>query len=337
MSTTGTVERVTLPPAPAGRRIAARLIDVLVFQVPLITIAVVLGALFGLAAHFGDDRGRQDAYQTAALISLGVTAFAWLLPSVLPEALFRTTPGKALLGLRVIRPDGRRPALWQALVRNLPFVPLMSLIWIGLETYVWLMLVQLTVIGACAAALGEHGSGFHDRLAGGTVVVRKLAAEALPVWGAPGGHLPAAAGRPARRRDPVRVVGLVIVLFFGLGALKSCLAPGTFLGWHLDDTTTEQVPPTVPGLPAGLRREPFLDRLLRTGQRLSSSGDDDGDLRDRLCDQVDRASEQVYDVSPALSSAAVEGVNQASFDCVFEPRRAGRRLVLVVSVERGAG
>lgn len=336
--TTGTAEPVTLAPAPEGRRIGARLLDVLVFQLPLVAVALLIGAILGVAARYGADPNREDAYGDAAMVSLGITVLAWLVPSVLPEWLLRTTPGKAMLGLRVVRPDGRRPALWQALVRNLPFLPVMSMIWIGLTAWIWLMIGQFVLVAVCAAGLNALGGGFHDRLAGRTVVVQKVVAQPV-AWAPPGapGVGPAPVAKSAGwRRDPVRIIGLLIVLVLGFSAFKSCTAPGTFFGIDFSgpEAGDGSSGPTL-DQPATVDREPFLDRLQRTGQRLKSSTDDDHDLREQLCDQVDTAFEEMYDVRPALSGSSIDGITQAFGDCVFEPRKTGRRLLLIVSVERG--
>jgi uncharacterized RDD family membrane protein YckC len=86
------------------------------------------------------------------------------------DALFGATLGKAALGLRVVGPDGGRPTLRQALIRE-SFTVVGSVPFIGgplaLGAWVW--------IGR-SIRRHELRQGKHDLLAGGTRVVRRATA-----------------------------------------------------------------------------------------------------------------------------------------------------------------
>ena len=135
----------SLVPAEIPARLAARAIDVLV----LAALDVGLGRLIG----FGFD--------WLLLGSATVLAYFALLDTTLGA-----TPGKFALGLRVVSPDGGRPTLRQALIREaftvvgaIPFLgPLLAL-----AAWGWI----LATIRANPLRQGKH-----DQLAGGTRVVR---------------------------------------------------------------------------------------------------------------------------------------------------------------------
>lgn len=100
--------------------------------------------------------------------------FLWLLIQaslvfayfVLFDAYRGTTPGKQIFGLKVIGPEGGKPAVKQASIREaftlvggIPYVgPLLALI-------VWIVI-------AATIASSPTNQGKHDDLAGGTRVVR---------------------------------------------------------------------------------------------------------------------------------------------------------------------
>ncbi len=140
------VSPVALPvPAEFPARLAARGIDALV----LVALDIGLGRLMG----FGFD--------WLLLGSATVLAYFCLL-----DTLVGATPGKLALGLRVTGPDGGRPSLRQALIREastvvgaIPFVgPLLALAaWTGI---------------AMTIRANPLRQGKHDLLAGGTRVLR---------------------------------------------------------------------------------------------------------------------------------------------------------------------
>lgn len=79
------------------------------------------------------------------------------------------TPGKRMLGLRVVRLDGARPGVWRAFLRELVGRPLSTIpLWLG---YLWML---------------DHPvrQTWHDRISD-TIVVRELPAAAGPSWPEP--------------------------------------------------------------------------------------------------------------------------------------------------------
>ena len=133
-------------PPGLGKRIVARLLDGLIVGIPvgiLVALAGImptsfLGGLLVDAAHFG--------------------YFVWL------EGTRGQTVGKKVLGMRVVRPDGRTADMESAVRRN----------W-------WLLLGIFGLIGSVvelAVVLGimvtiasdTRGQGFHDRMADAIVV-----------------------------------------------------------------------------------------------------------------------------------------------------------------------
>ena len=75
---------------------------------------------------------------------------------VLLEGLAGATPGKWLLGLRVVRIDGRRPGLWKSLLRN--------------ALRVVDSLPTLHILGAILIARSAERARFGDRVAGTRVI-----------------------------------------------------------------------------------------------------------------------------------------------------------------------
>jgi len=127
-----------------GSRIAARAVDVVI----LAAFDVGLGQLMG----FGFDW-------------LALAALAVLVYFAGCDAAFGATPGKRLLGLRVLGPDGGRPTARQAVIREsftlLGAVPFAGPV-LALTAWVWIVLT-----------IRSHplGQGKHDILAGGTRLI----------------------------------------------------------------------------------------------------------------------------------------------------------------------
>ncbi len=117
-----------LPARATGRRIAAALIDLVVYSVLCLVVFFALadevqtGLLPGSSAHvtLGDrtwlvEGGEAVRYYLLCLV-LGVAYFG-LLPG-----LTSWTPGKLITGVRTVRPDGRRAGLGRNLLRPLLWV-----------------------------------------------------------------------------------------------------------------------------------------------------------------------------------------------------------------------
>ena len=138
-------------PAGFGRRLVAYLVDRVCAG--LVAACMTVYFLLPLVGLDPDAPGFEDAAGRAICAALGVwgvvqAAYFWLFTGLCGQ-----TPGKLLLGLAVVGPDGGRPDLARALVRELAGRPLASLP-LGLG-YFW--------------ALGG-GRGWHDLLAGTRVV-----------------------------------------------------------------------------------------------------------------------------------------------------------------------
>jgi uncharacterized RDD family membrane protein YckC len=132
-------------PAELPARVAARAIDVLV----LAAIDAGLGRLIG----FGFDW----------LIIGAALVFAYF---ALLDTMVGATLGKLALGLRVIGPNGSRPTLRQALIRE-AFVVIGAIPFVGplLALAAWVIII--VTIRSSPLRQGKH-----DRLAGGTRVIR---------------------------------------------------------------------------------------------------------------------------------------------------------------------
>ena len=117
---------VPLIPAPHLRRLAAKLVDV------IIPIAYVCGMallyVFQLEpfAKPGRPSAVLFAFLPAALVVGGVALYSVAL--MLAEYRTGQTPGKRLFGLRVVRETGARIGLGQAFVRQLPHF--LQIVWI---------------------------------------------------------------------------------------------------------------------------------------------------------------------------------------------------------------
>ena len=104
---------VPLVPAPHGRRILAKLIDVVLF---IAMLAAYIGMVFGISrlidapAFFPISMGLG-----VILLSVGYAVYM-----VVAEARYGRTVGKHLFNLRVVRESGARIGVGQAVVRQLP-------------------------------------------------------------------------------------------------------------------------------------------------------------------------------------------------------------------------
>lgn len=131
-----------LHPAPLGRRIAAFLVD-LAIPVLVAIAAIAIGTAAGVGGGAGDlmDFGRDlsaereadwGALQILAVLSVGAAWLWWIAGLAVTEWRYGRTPGKALLGLRVVTESGIAPTFGQAVVRSLTRVfsgPLQIIDW----------------------------------------------------------------------------------------------------------------------------------------------------------------------------------------------------------------
>lgn len=156
----GALDTFDEPVAALGWRLAARVVDVVVFS--WLTVFVLIEIDQRLLG--GDPWARRavglefDSARPVVLLFVLVVVY-----EVVPTAIAGATVGKALFGLRVRRPaDDRLPVMVAAAVRAaVLYVPI---IYFGtLGALVALLLLASSVVP-------RSGRGFHDRLAGTTVV-----------------------------------------------------------------------------------------------------------------------------------------------------------------------
>jgi uncharacterized RDD family membrane protein YckC len=146
-----------------AKRVIAYVIDVAVVSVALYFLLLVAalpalptffsGQIFPFAWFWG--------FWLGGIVPLIVLAYF-----ILAEALFERTIGKELMGLRVVRLDGKRIDLWSSLVRNISKVAFI------------LLVVDV------AAGLGTRGDGrqkYSDRYIG-TVVETTTTTRIIPDW-----------------------------------------------------------------------------------------------------------------------------------------------------------
>jgi uncharacterized RDD family membrane protein YckC len=147
----------TLQPAGFVTRLVAFMIDQVIVATVLSFFSAFIGVLFQ-SFRLGQLLGTGDLTLQLALIPLGVAGFIlglfyyvgfWLLAG--------QTPGKAFLGLVVIRTDGRPLRLWPAIVRWLGYW-LSGILFLG---YLWVL-------------VDNRRQAWHDKLARTLVVHRGL-------------------------------------------------------------------------------------------------------------------------------------------------------------------
>jgi uncharacterized RDD family membrane protein YckC len=170
--------------APAGYRYAGAWIR---FGALVIDNVLILVVLFGLAAvlvtaiaHSALANAELNVRATRAVVA-GVTSGAWLCWLAGWQATIGQTPGMRLLGLRVRGPSGEaKPSLVAAVIRNfLTILP--GAFWGAAQLAADTDIQMVHAIAVCVVywVIGVSISwsptrqGIHDRLAGGTYVVRR--------------------------------------------------------------------------------------------------------------------------------------------------------------------
>lgn len=108
------------PLAGVGARFGAILLDGLILTgVSLLLVAVVAGVLALVVAALGESVGGTIAGIVAIVGYLALIVGAFLYEIVLTAGPYGQTIGKAVTGVRVIRPDGGRPTIGQSTGRAL--------------------------------------------------------------------------------------------------------------------------------------------------------------------------------------------------------------------------
>jgi uncharacterized RDD family membrane protein YckC len=101
--------------APFGRRLAAKLVDVMLF---FAGFALILGSTYAIARS-------ADVVEIMWLLFMpGIIVFSFVFPIYMIGSEYRCgyTPGKRIFDLRVVRESGGRIGLGQSVVRQLPFL-----------------------------------------------------------------------------------------------------------------------------------------------------------------------------------------------------------------------
>lgn len=154
------------PSAPRGRRLGARVVDVVVAGWVLAIAAIeVDGRLLG-----GDVFAQQplsavtpDGTRLSVITALVIGAL-----EVVPTAIWGRTPGKAMLGLRCVDVDtGRAPGFVRSVFRGL-----LLHAWVAIPVAGWLLPLAITA----TTVFAPSGRGLHDRFSS-TRVVDSVAGE----------------------------------------------------------------------------------------------------------------------------------------------------------------
>ena len=151
--------RIDQPLASAGSRSLAYMIDASIEL--LLQLILVLAALLGGVISFEEDLGT-----TVAIIVVALFAIEWTYFIFWEQVLSGQSPGKRLLGLRVVRDDGGEPGFVNSVLRNL------------------MRPIDLLPGSYCAGVVSIFLTERHQRLGdlvAGTVVVAEGKQSALPV------------------------------------------------------------------------------------------------------------------------------------------------------------
>jgi uncharacterized RDD family membrane protein YckC len=150
-----------MTPVGLPRRAVGYTVDIVPITVATAFVAYTLWPAFREAfdarlAHPDDDAVRQAFLFTRSTVR-DAALVVYLLGSAACEASFGTTPGKWLVGARVVGPDGLPVTGRQALLRNVSKAFSLGCCFVGL---LW-------------RRIDAEGLVLHDRMAGGTRVVER--------------------------------------------------------------------------------------------------------------------------------------------------------------------
>jgi uncharacterized RDD family membrane protein YckC len=299
----------------------------------LLAFTGAFGELFGAAPA----SGVEPAFLTFLLIAFGALSLAWLFGLVVPEWMWGATAGKGIMGLRVRSADDRRPALWQVVVRNLPWLPIYLFTPVFPPTaLIWFALVAGVFVSTAAS---RNGRGFHDSLAGGTTVVRRLTYAPVAYHGAgpavtsglaTGSIVPTSPGAPRRKLRNWGLIAGVAAL-----ALMSLTYVSMFTGFTTYDVESG------PRVIDPQERQRALDGLLRSADQIDRDaarfkGDPDEFTRlRRACDRAgDRLDAYPADIGSSTWNRARDLSTAATFECRGQPRVFADRIRAFVSSER---
>ncbi|WP_436793560.1 RDD family protein [Actinospongicola halichondriae] len=147
-------------PAPRGRRVGARVVDLVVAGWVLAVAAIEIdGRLLGgdVFAQKPLSAVTPDGTRLAVITALVLVAI-----EVAPTAWWGRTPGKVVLGLQCVDVDtGRPPGVVRSVFRGL-----LLHAWVAIPLVGWVLPAAITA----STVFAPSGRGVHDRLAGTLVV-----------------------------------------------------------------------------------------------------------------------------------------------------------------------
>lgn len=147
-------------PAPRGRRVGARFVDIVVAGWVLAIAAIEIdGRLLG-----GDVFAQQplSAVTPDGTRLAVITAIVLVVLEIGPTAVWGRTPGKAMLGVRCVDVDtGRPPGVVRSVFRGL-----LLHAWVAIPAVGWALPIAIIA----TTLLAPSARGVHDRLAGTLVV-----------------------------------------------------------------------------------------------------------------------------------------------------------------------
>jgi uncharacterized RDD family membrane protein YckC len=168
------------------RRVRALLLDLLVFTILLNVVNLVYGV-----TQVTSGSPLNGVYTTVTTVAWPWLALLWMAYYIVPESLYGASLGKMLLGLCVVRVDGRPLGLRSILTRNvMRFID---------------VLPGFYLIGGLFTLATAYSQRVGDRWAGTTVVLRAQALE------------PDATRHPPRGANRILVTALVLALLFTIG------------------------------------------------------------------------------------------------------------------------
>jgi uncharacterized RDD family membrane protein YckC len=140
-------------------RLLAAFLDWVIFGIPLFILDVVIFMLVtgsGIGEYFeylsGENyHGTYEIIFTIIQIILSIWYYVYLVSSKM-----QATPGKAILGLKIINKHGEKLSFWHAFGRNLAYIPSALLLGIGYLMIAWTKKKQ----------------GLHDKIANTYVVYK---------------------------------------------------------------------------------------------------------------------------------------------------------------------
>jgi uncharacterized RDD family membrane protein YckC len=173
------------------RRLRALLLDLVVFSILLSVVNFVYGVTQVTSGSPPNGQPGSFFYTTVTAVAWPWLSLLWMAYYIVPESLYGASLGKMVLGLCVVRVDGRPLSLGSILTRNvLRFVD---------------VLPGFYLIGGLSVLATANSQRVGDRWAGTTVVARAHALE------------PDATRHPPRGANRVLGIALVLALLFTIG------------------------------------------------------------------------------------------------------------------------